>query len=104
MAWLIPSLVKLSFVLAVTGHGVDLAATENCLGAGRCRELNPWLVRFENPAAFGAAKMGLGGSTELLVYHFVPDHRNLVIAVNFTIGGTFTGIGIRNVRAAQRTP
>jgi hypothetical protein len=97
----VPTLLKISFALAVTGHGIDLGATQRCIGAGRCTELNPWLMRYENAVGFSAAKLGVASGTEIMVYEFSKQRRGLAIGVNFTIGGGFTGLGIRNERISR---
>lgn len=89
-----------SEAVAVIGHSVDLAATQNCLGAGRCRELNPWLGRYDNPVAFAAAKMTVA-SVGLWVARKIPN-KTLGAMVNYGIGAAFVAIGARNERIGRR--
>ena len=96
-----PWLLKLSFVLAIAGHGADLASTEHCLGSGRCRELNPWLARFENPGVFGAAKMGVAGVSEVWLYDLSKSHPNIAFWSNLAIGATFSAIAAHNARVSK---
>ena len=96
-----PWLLKLSFVVALAAHGADLASTEHCLGAGRCRELNPWLARFNTPATFGAAKMGVAGASELWLYELAQEHPKIAFWTNLAIGATFTGIAAHNARVTR---
>jgi hypothetical protein len=95
--------LKFSFVVAIAGHGADLASTEHCLGANTCRELNPWLARYDNPALFGAAKMGVAGVSEVWLYDLSKSHPKLAFVANLAIGATFTGIAAHNARQT-RTP
>ena len=88
--------IKFSFVFAMTGHGIDLSSTQRCIGANVCRELNPFLARFENPIGFATAKMVVAGSTEVVIYDFSKDNRPIAIITNIAIGSVFTGLGIRN--------
>ena len=97
-----PFLLKLSFVFAIGAHGADLASTENCLGSGRCREMNPWLARFEQPAVFGAAKMGVAGLSEWGIYELAKDHPKIAFWTNVAVGASFTAIAAHNAR--QVTP
>jgi len=96
-----PWLLKLSFVFAISGHGADLASTEHCLGAGRCREMNPWLARFEQPAVFGAAKMGVAGVSEWGVYELSKTHPKIAFWTNVAIGASFTGVAIHNSKQGR---
>ena len=94
-------LLELSFVFAMGAHGADLASTEHCLGAGRCREMNPWLARFEQPVAFGFAKMGVAAGSDLMVRKIAKTHPRLAVVTNLAIGAAFTGIALRNARVSQ---
>jgi hypothetical protein len=93
-------LYKLSLIFALASHGADLASTENCLGAGKCHELNPWLARFNKPVAFGFAKAGVAAASEVGIDHFKETHPKWATALNFGIGATFTGIAIHNAKVA----
>lgn len=91
-----PLVLKLTFVFAITGHGIDLGSTQNCIGARRCTELNPFLLRFENPIGFSVAKMGLAGATEVVIYDFSKKYTKEATLTNIAIGTVFTYIGFRN--------
>jgi hypothetical protein len=93
-----PFLYKFSLVLVMAAHGADLASTEHCLGAGRCREMNPLLVRFDQPVAFGAAKMGVAGVSVLAVDRLHKTHPKLAVIVNLGIASAFGAIAARNAR------
>jgi hypothetical protein len=97
-------LYKVSLVCAVAAHGADLAETENCIGAGKCREMNPWLVRFEQPATFGAAKMGVAaGSLILTDKVWQQESKKLKIAAvsaNFAQCGAYAYVAKRNADVA----
>lgn len=95
-----PFLLKLTMVSAIAAHGADLASTENCLGAGRCRELNPWLARFEQPAIFGAAKMGVAAGSLWGTAKFAESHPKLAVLANVAVSVTFSGIAIHNARVS----
>lgn len=93
-------LYKVSLVCSVAAHGADLAGTEHCLGAGKCREMNPWLARFEQPAVFGAAKMGVAtGGLILADKVWQQESRKLKIAAvsaNFAQCAAYGWIAKRN--------
>ena len=95
-------LLELSFVFAIGAHGADLGSTMHCIGARRCREMNPWLARFDHPAAFGFAKMGSAAATELLVAKMATQHPKLAVVANLAIGAAFTGLAWRNARVGSR--
>lgn len=97
-----PFIIKLTFVFAITGHGIDLGSTQHCIGRGVCRELNPILLRFENPIGFSAAKMGLAGSTEIVVYDFSKKQPITAALTNVAIGTAFTCIGFRNYNLVKK--
>ena len=88
------------FVLS--GHAFDLAATEHCLGAGTCREMNPWLGRFESPVAFTAAKFSIA-FVQLWAVRELKEHGHprLALAANLALAGGFTALGIRNERLTR---
>ena len=104
-----PFLLKASFVFAIAGHGADLASTEHCLGAGKCREANPWLARYDSPVRFGVAKMLVAGGSEWGLYEYVKprgdgkDKRRAIVGVvmNGALGATFLSIGMRNARQTR---
>lgn len=98
---MLPLLYKLSLVAAIAAHGADLATTEHCLGAGRCHEMNPWLARFEQPAVFGAAKMGVAAGGLWGIDMFAEKHPKWATVINFTIAGAYTGIAIHNARVTR---
>lgn len=92
-------LFALSEAVAVTAHASDLAATQRCLGAGRCRELNPWLARFDDPIAFSVAKFGVA-SVGLYAARKVPN-RWLGAAINFGVASAFFTLAAHNVRVSK---
>jgi hypothetical protein len=102
----IPFLYKLSIVFAIGAHGADLGITSNCIGRGVCRELNPALARFDNPAVFGFAKMGVatGGIlvTDKLYKTDTKKGKIGAIIMNFAVASAFTAIAVRNTREAGR--
>ncbi len=95
------TLFKVSLVANVAAHGADLASTEHCLGSGRCREMNPWLARFENPATFGAVKMGIAGVSMWASDEIRKRNRWAGIAFNFASASAFAYIAARNTRVAR---
>ena len=98
---MLPFVYKLSLVAAIAAHGADLSITQNCVGAGRCRELNPWLGRFEQPAVFGAAKMGVAAGGLWAVDKFAEKHPKWAVVMNFAVAGAYTAIAVRNTRVAR---
>ncbi len=87
---------------AVLGsHALDSAATQHCLGSGKCHELNPWLARYSSPVRFTAAKVGIAGLQLWAVRKLKPSHPKLATLTNYLIAGGFTAIAIRNERIGQ---
>lgn len=86
--------------MVVIGHVVDTATTQRCIGAGRCRETNPWLLHFNNPVGFGLAK-GTVGAGGLWAADRI-DNKWIAGLLNYGIGLAFLGIGIHNERQARR--
>ena len=82
----------------LVGHSLDAASTQRCLGAGRCREANPWLARYDNPVAFTAAKSGLAVVQLWTMRRLHKSHPRLATVTNFAMGAAFTSIAIRNAR------
>lgn len=93
---------RASLVAAVAAHGADLASTENCLGAGSCHETNPFLLRFKNPVAFGAVKMGTAGLA-LWVTAKVHDahHERIAILMNLITTVGLSYVAGHNARVAN---
>ncbi len=92
---------RASMVAAVAAHGADLATTENCLGAGRCRELNKFLLRFDQPGVFGAVKMGVAALSLWGVAKLHDSHPKIAQIVNWSTAAVFTGIAVHNTRVGQ---
>ena len=87
-----------SEAFVVLGHSYDLAATEHCLGARTCHELNPWLARFDSPLAFTTAKIPVALVQLWLVRKLHDNHPKLATGINLATGALFTAIGARNER------
>ncbi len=92
---------RASLVAAVAAHGADLAATENCIGAGRCTELNPFLLRFAQPGVFGAVKMGVAGLSLWATAKIYESHPTLAVWLNVAQCAGFSAIAIRNARVIR---
>lgn len=92
-------LYRVSQVTAIAAHGADLAETEHCLGSGRCVEMNPWLARFKDPSAFGAAKMGVA-ALGLWATDKIPN-RVVRIVVNFGVASAYFSIAAHNSRVSR---
>jgi len=90
-----------SELAVVIGHAVDLGSTQNCLGAGRCREVNPRLARYESPVTFAVAKFGVVGVQLWIVRKMKKEHPKLAAVTNFTIGSGFIALGMRNARVGR---
>ena len=87
---------------AVLGsHALDSAATQHCLGSGKCHELNPWLARYSSPVTFTAAKVGVAGLQLWAVRKLKPSHPKLATLTNYAIAAAFTSIAIRNERIGK---
>lgn len=82
----------------LTGHAMDLASTQRCLGAGRCTELNPLLARYESPVTFTAAKFGLAAAQLWATRRMKRTHPKIATVANFAIAAGFTALAIRNTR------
>ena len=95
------SVFRASLVAAIAAHGADLATTEFCLGAKRCMEQNKFLARFDQPAVFGAVKMGLAGLQLWGTAKLHERNRTLAILVNIASTAVYTGIAIHNTRQGQ---
>lgn len=96
------SVFTLSEAAAITAHAADLGATEFCLGAKRCHELNPYLARFDDPVAFSVAKFSVV-SLQLWAVRKLKDagHPQLAAVTNFGIAAGFMGIAVRNQRVGR---
>ena len=87
---------------AVMGsHALDAAATQRCLGAGRCREINPWLARYDSPVGFTAAKVTVASLQLWAVRKVRPSHPKLAAVTNYAIAAAFSAIAIRNERIGR---
>jgi hypothetical protein len=95
------TIFHLSEAVAITGHASDLAATQHCLGAGRCHELNPFLARYDNPVAFSVAKFSVVSLQLWAVRKLRPTHPKLAVAANVAIGSGFLALGVRNQRVSR---
>lgn len=96
------SLHTVSEWAVLTGHAMDASSTMHCLGAGRCRELNPWLARYERPVTFTAAKFGLAAAQLWATRKMkAAGHPKWATAMNFAIAGAFVAIAVRNERVGR---
>lgn len=93
---------RASELAVLTGHAFDLAATQRCLGAGSCHEMNPWLARYSSPTRFTAAKFSLA-LVQLWTMRKLKEHGHpkIALAANFAIAGGFTALGFRNERLTR---
>ena len=91
----------LSEYAVVTGHALDLASTQRCLGSGRCHEANPWLARYSNPLTFTAAKFAVAGVGLWVVRKVQPRHPRLAAVANYAVGAGFSALAIRNQRIGK---
>ena len=92
---------RASLVAAVAAHGADLATTEWCIGRGTCHESNPWLARFDHPAAFGVAKMGTAAMTLWLTAKIKDaGHPKVATWMNVVTTGLLAGVAAHNSRIA----
>lgn len=86
----------------LVGHSLDAAATQRCLGAGRCRELNPWLARYDSPVRFTAAKSIIAvGQLWAMRKLKASGHPRWATVANAAIASGFTVLAIRNERVGQ---
>lgn len=83
-------------------HALDAAATQRCLGAGTCRELNPWLARYDAPVNFTAAKVGVAWAQLWMTRKIRRTHPRLAMIVNYSVAGAFSAIAIRNERLGEK--
>lgn len=96
-----PTLFRASMVAAMAAHGADLATTEYCIGSTACREMNPFLLRFHQPAAFGAAKMGIAAGQLWLVSKMHELWPRAALFVNIVTTATFSVIAAHNARVTR---
>ncbi len=92
---------RASMVAAIAAHGADLATTENCLGAGRCTEMNQFLLRFQQPGVFGAVKMGIAALQLWGVAKLHETHPVIAQIANWSTAGIFAGIAVHNARVSR---
>ncbi len=93
---------RVSNVAAITGHGMDLGSTVDCLARKACHELNPALARFNGPLTFSAGKMLFAGGQLMLVAKLYDSgHRKLAIGINLASAVTFAGLAIKNNREGK---
>jgi hypothetical protein len=86
----------------LTGHALDTASTQRCLGSGRCRELNPWLARLSNPVGFTAAKFALAAGQLVVTRKMrAAGHPKWAAVANYAIAAGFTALAIRNERVGR---
>ncbi len=91
----------LSEFAVVVGHSMDLASTQRCLGSGRCHEVNPFLLRFDQPMAFAASKFGIGGVQLWATRKLQRSHPKWASVINYSIGAGFTALAVRNQRIGR---
>ena len=106
MLWAMPvqaqdTAFRASMVAAVAAHGADLGSTMHCLGSGRCREMNPLLARFEQPAVFGAVKMSVVGLQLWALAKLHERHPRWAIGLNLLSAGAFSAIAYHNTQVAR---
>ena len=95
------TLFRASLVSAVIAHSADLAETQRCLGSGRCRETNPWLLRFDSPSGFAVAKMGVASATLWATAKIHETHPRLAILANLGQTVAFSWIAVHNARQGR---
>ncbi len=95
------SLFRASMVAAVVAHSMDLAETQRCLGAGSCREVNPWLGRFDSPSGFAVAKMSIVAAQLWLVAKLHEGKPKTAIVINVATTALFAGIAAHNARVSR---
>tara|TARA_R110000868_G_scaffold170426_1_gene405692 strand:- start:692 stop:1042 length:351 start_codon:yes stop_codon:yes gene_type:complete len=86
----------------LVGHSFDTASTQNCLGRGVCREVNPWLARYRSPVGFTAAKASVT-LAQLWAMRRLKEagHPRAAMVANYVIGAGFMALGIRNERLTR---
>ena len=92
---------RTSLVSAVVAHSMDLAETQRCLGSGRCREMNPWLLRFDSPSGFAVAKMSVASASLWATAILHETHPRLAILANVGQTVAFSWIAVRNARQGR---
>lgn len=87
---------------AVVAHGMDLSITAHCLGAGTCREANPFLRSFERrPIPLGAVKMATASLSLLAISEIHKDHPRVGkwLLVASIVG--YSAVAISNARRVR---
>jgi hypothetical protein len=95
------NLFRASMAAAVLAHAFDLALTVDCRARGRCREVNPWLARYQGAAPFTLAKMGVATGSLWGVAILHEHHPKLAILANVATAAAFAGIASHNARVGQ---
>jgi Fe-S-cluster-containing dehydrogenase component len=98
-----PLVNDVAMVAALAAHGADLYTTGRCIGAGTCREANPFLSPFVNtPLAFGATKMAVAGTVLTVKRRYRDAHPRLVFWVSVAETCFVAAVATHNARLAGR--
>jgi hypothetical protein len=95
-----------SLATAVVAHALDTSTTVDCRARGRCREVNPWLLRFERPIPFTLGKTTVAALTLWAtgeIYQRCETKTCRWSAVGLNVGQTvgFSLIAAHNSRAGR---
>lgn len=91
---------------AVVAHSLDLASTTDCKARKTCREVNPWLLRYERPIPFALGKttvstLTLWATAEIHERCETRKCRWSAIGLNVAQTVAFSWIAANNVRAGR---
>lgn len=91
---------RISEAVAVIGHMADATSSMHCIGSGRCKEMNPYLARFEQPIPFALAKASVA-TVGIWAASKIPN-KTLGAFVNFGVGSGFLILAIHNTRVGSK--
>lgn len=96
------SLSPLSLAMLIGGNGLDAGSTIYALRQPGIREANPLLGSHPGTGTVLAAKVGGTAAEWLLLRLLAKKHPKLANGLAKGIGGAMAGIGVNNLRLAQK--
>jgi hypothetical protein len=91
---------------AVVAHSLDLSSTVDCRARKTCREVNPWLLRYERPIPFALGKttlstLTLWATAEIYERCQSKTCRWSAIGLNIAQTVAFSAIAAHNTRVGK---
>lgn len=95
--------LHISIGCSMIATGIDYGVTMFALGGGKLREANSLLAPFsDNPAAFGAIKMGTAVGVNYLLLRMHEQHPKKSLAIGILSCATYSAVSIINTRRLDR--